>query len=94
MDRLTDLHYVGTNKAIVGMDTHGVWQTYTSGAVYDELASGKHGHIKPWVDVPAAPEPTVLDAVTFWERITEAEGVAIEAMLAQQPFRVRQIFMT
>ncbi|MFS1808976.1 hypothetical protein, partial [Bacillus anthracis] len=35
-----------------------------------------------------------IPAVTFWERTTEDEGTAIEAMLNQQPFRIRQIFMT
>jgi len=50
-----------------------------------------------WVYVEPEPEPEAvisIPAVTFWERTTEAEGSAIEAMLAQQPFRVRQIFMT
>lgn len=52
--------------------------------------------ILPYVP-PPEPEPEAvisIPAVTFWERTTEAEGSAIEAMLAQQPFRVRQIFMT
>lgn len=41
------------------------------------------------------PEPIIsIPSVTFWERTTETEGSAIEAMLNQQPFRVRQIFMT
>lgn len=43
---------------------------------------------------PEPEQPITIPAVTFWERTTEAEGTAIEAMLAQQPFRVRQIFMT
>lgn len=50
-----------------------------------------------WVYVEPEPEPEAvisIPAVTFWERTTESEGSAIEAMLAQQPFRVRQIFMT
>lgn len=62
--------------------------------------------IRAWIDknnpeilpyIPPEPEPAppiVIPAVTFWERTTEAEGTAIEAMLNQQPFRVRQIFMT
>lgn len=48
-------------------------------------------------DLPPSPEPeqvVAIPAVTFWERTTEAEGNAIEAMLNRQPFRVRQIFMT
>lgn len=48
-----------------------------------------------YVEPELEPEPpVVIPAVTFWERTTEAEGSAIEAMLNQQPFRVRQIFMT
>lgn len=50
-----------------------------------------------WVYVEPEPEPdpvTVIPAVTFWERTTEVEGAAIEVMLNQQSFRVRQIFMT
>lgn len=50
-----------------------------------------------WVYVEPMPEPEpviVIPSVTFWERTTEAEGTAIEAMLNQQSFRVRQIFMT
>lgn len=43
---------------------------------------------------PVPEPPIVIPAVTFWERTTETEGTAIEAMLNQQPFRIRQIFMT
>lgn len=52
--------------------------------------------IKPFKppEVNTQPAPIVIPAVTFWERTTEAEGEEIEAMLAQQPFRVRQIFTT
>ena len=51
--------------------------------------------ILPYIPPEPEPEPAiVIPAVTFWERTTEVEGTAIEAMLNQQPFRVRQIFMT
>lgn len=51
--------------------------------------------ILPYIPPEPEPEqPISIPAVTFWERTTEEEGAAIEAMLAQQPFRIRQIFMT
>lgn len=41
------------------------------------------------------PEPvTILPAVTLWERLTEAEAEQVDAAMATQPFRTRQIFMT
>lgn len=47
---------------------------------------------------PPTPEPelivTVLPAVTLWERLTEAEAEQVNAAMATQPFRTRQIFLT
>ncbi|WP_245414798.1 hypothetical protein [Brucella oryzae] len=41
------------------------------------------------------PEPvTILPAVTLWERLTEAEAEQVNAAMATQPFRTRQIFLT
>ncbi|UYT54168.1 hypothetical protein OHI65_07245 [Brucella sp. MAB-22] len=41
------------------------------------------------------PEPvTILPAVTLWERMTEAEADQVNAAMATQPFRTRQIFLT
>lgn len=41
------------------------------------------------------PEPaTILPAVTLWERLTEAEAEQVNAVMATQPFRTRQIFLT
>lgn len=58
------------------------------------LAENDH-EILPYIPPEPEPEAVIsIPAVTFWERTTEAEGAAIEAMLNQQPFRVRQIFMT
>lgn len=37
---------------------------------------------------------TVLPAVTLWERLTETEAEQVNAAMATQPFRTRQIFMT
>lgn len=88
----------------------GYWQTlvkptqeeidaYPSGTIEVPIKPSENHHWKngEWVYVEPEPEPeTVISipAVTFWERTSEAEGTAIEAMLNQQPFRVRQIFMT
>ncbi len=82
----------------------GYWQTIGGEPTVDDYQAGTiEVPLKPsenhswqngeWVYV----EPQtviIIPAVTFWERTTEVEGTAIEAMLAQQPFRVRQIFMT
>lgn len=35
-----------------------------------------------------------IPAVTLWERMTEAEGEQVEAVMQTQPFRIRQIFTT
>lgn len=47
---------------------------------------------------PPAPEPEpvviILPAVTLWERLTEAEAEQVNAVMATQPFRTRQIFLT
>ena len=44
---------------------------------------------------PPAVEPvTVLPAVTLWERMTDAEAEQVNAAMATQPFRTRQIFLT
>jgi len=41
------------------------------------------------------PEPViVVPAVTLWERLTEAEAEQVNAAMATQPFRARQIFLT
>lgn len=44
---------------------------------------------------PPAVEPvTILPAVTLWERMTDAEAEQVNAAMATQPFRTRQIFLT
>ncbi len=43
---------------------------------------------------PASPIVTVLPAVTLWERLTDAEAEQVNAAMATQPFRTRQIFLT
>ena len=48
--------------------------------------------------IPPAPEPapiiTVIPAVTLWERMTDVEAEQVNAAMATQPFRTRQIFLT
>lgn len=89
---------------------HGYWQTlvtpsqeeldaYPSGTIEVPIKPSENHQWQDgeWVYVEPERETEVvisIPAVTFWERTTETEGTAIEAMLAQQPFRVRQIFMT
>ncbi|MBA8843685.1 hypothetical protein FHW02_001737 [Ochrobactrum sp. RH1CCR137] len=43
---------------------------------------------------PAIPVVTVLPSVTLWERLTESEAEQVNAAMATQPFRTRQIFLT
>lgn len=48
--------------------------------------------------LPPTPDPepaiVVIPAVTLWERMTEAEAEQVNAAMATQPFRTRQIFLT
>lgn len=48
--------------------------------------------IEPYVSEPEAPAVISIPAVTLWERMTEAEGEQVEAVMETQPFRIRQIF--
>lgn len=50
--------------------------------------------IEPYVPEPEAPTVISIPAVTLWERMTEAEGEQVDAVMQSQPFRIRQIFMT
>ncbi|MCR8490953.1 hypothetical protein ABDF71_22960 [Ochrobactrum sp. WV_118_8] len=49
---------------------------------------------------PPPPEPVespsvvVIPSVSLWERLTEAEAEQVNAVMATQPFRTRQIFLT
>ncbi|MEN5250020.1 hypothetical protein [Brucella pseudintermedia] len=48
--------------------------------------------------MPPSTEPlepvTIIPAVTLWERLTDAEAEQVNAAMATQPFRTRQIFLT
>ncbi|MCF7645045.1 hypothetical protein KQ944_07810 [Bacillus subtilis] len=50
--------------------------------------------IEPYLPEPEAPSVISIPAVTLWERMTEAEGEQVEAVMQTQPFRIRQIFTT
>lgn len=50
--------------------------------------------ISVYVPEPEAPTVISIPAVTLWERMTEAEGEQVEAVMQTQPFRIRQIFTT
>ena len=53
----------------------------------------ENGQVVEYVP-PASPIVTVLPAVTLWERLTDAEAEQVNAAMATQPFRTRQIFLT
>jgi len=42
----------------------------------------------------AVPIVSVLPSVTLWERMSPSEAEQVEAAMATQPFRTRQIFLT
>ena len=50
--------------------------------------------IEPYAPEPEVPAVISIPAVTLWERMTEAEGEQVEAVMQTQPFRIRQIFTT
>ena len=50
--------------------------------------------IEPYIPEPKAPAVITIPSVTLWERMTEAEGEQVEAVMQRQPFRIRQIFTT
>lgn len=43
---------------------------------------------------PAVPIVTVLPSVALWERMSQSEAEQVNAAMATQPFRTRQIFLT
>ncbi len=43
---------------------------------------------------PQVDQVIVIPAVALWERLTEAEAEQVNAAMAAQPFRTRQIFLT
>ncbi len=50
--------------------------------------------IEPYLPEPK-PEPVIIiPAVTLWERMTDAEAIQVNDVMATQPIRTRQIFLT
>lgn len=59
--------------------------------LFAAIVSRKYGRIDDYVPKPVV---TVLPAVTLWQRMTNEEAEHVNAAMATQPFRTRQIFMT
>ncbi|RBO90520.1 hypothetical protein [Pseudochrobactrum asaccharolyticum] len=93
---LIDMDYSGLEgrtRAIVAYRESDPYSPLTP--LITQWLADNNPEILPYIPPEPEPEqPISIPAVTFWERTTEAEGTAIETMLNQQPFRVRQIFMT
>lgn len=72
--------------------------------VPDDMENGHRAMIANWETAgntiehyqpePEAPAVISIPAVILWERMTEAEGEQVEAIMQTQPFRIRQIFTT
>ncbi len=76
---------------IIGLKVTGDF-SYTRGPggnVYGKIWNGSE-----IVDPTPEPEVTILPSVTLWERLTEDEAEQVNAAMATQPFRTRQIFLT
>lgn len=71
--------------------TEEVWRD-----LYDNQSHRRYveGQIVEYVPPPPPPPVTVLPTVTLWERLSEAEAEQVNAAMATQPFRTRQIFLT
>ena len=72
--------------------------------VPDDMANRDRAMIAEWVAAgnviePYLPEPLpepviIIPAVTLWERMTDAEAIQVNDVMATQPIRTRQIFLT
>lgn len=74
---------------IIGIDSDYGYTRGQGGTVYGKIWNGS-AIVEPLME----PVVTVLPSVTLWERLTESEAKQVEAAMATQPFRTRQIFMT
>ncbi|WP_433762629.1 hypothetical protein [Brucella anthropi] len=76
------------------------YHVISSDELYWRLAVDEAGRLGSELKFEPAPEPitgsdvTILPAVTLWERLTETEAEQVNAAMATQPFRTRQIFLT
>ena len=59
---------------------------------WEKAKSGAYGPIAPYVEPVREPPVVQVPALSFWERLTEAEQV--NAAMATQPFRTQQTFLT
>ncbi len=64
--------------------------------LYDNQSSRRYvdGNIVEYVPPPPPPPVVEVPSVTLWERLTDDEADQVNAAMATQPFRTRQIFMT
>ncbi|NIH74404.1 hypothetical protein FHV99_001611 [Ochrobactrum sp. P20RRXII] len=62
--------------------------------IWENANSGAYGLIAPYVEPVREPPVVEVPSVTLWERLTEAEAEQVNAAMATQPFRIRQIFLT
>jgi len=53
-----------------------------------------NGQVVECTPPPPSPALIVVPAVTLWERLSETEAEQVNAAMATQPFRTRQIFLT
>lgn len=74
---------------IIGIDNDFGFTYGPGGNVYGKIWDGT-----AIVEPTPAPVVTVLPSVTLWERLTEGEAEQVNAAMATQPFRTRQIFLT
>lgn len=74
---------------LIGIDSNYGFTRGPGGTVYGKIWNGT-----AIVEPPKEPELIVIPAVTLWERLTEAEAEQVDAAMATQPFRTRQIFLT
>lgn len=50
--------------------------------------------IEPYVPEPESEPIIIIPAVTLWERLTDSEAIQVNDVMATQPIRTRQIFLT
>jgi hypothetical protein len=62
--------------------------------IWQNANAGEYGAIASYVEPVRYPLVIEVPSVTLWERLTEAEAEQVNAVMATQPFRTRQIFLT
>lgn len=87
MYRAVDFELVG---GVVWQYIDGTTHILAEGMTISQHVNALNNPAKPII--PA--DVKILPAVTLWERLTEAEAEQVNAAMATQPFRTRQIFLT